>query len=146
MVGLFTGGGSVPQDDGRRFLRSCRRRFEQRVHGEIAVAVHRFFSDGALQWRGHDGDVQIFRKGDVLQLRFGDVEVLPCIKRQIGELAFADFWSLLSGGDFDAQLEGIQRLLETKRLLVIGRVVVAFIYDIDFGNVFDADFACAAGG
>ena len=77
MIGLVTGGGGVPQDDGGSFLRGRGGRFEQRVHGEIAVAVRGLLRDGALQRRRHDGDVQVFRKGDVLQLRFGDVEVLP---------------------------------------------------------------------
>ena len=77
VVGLVTGGGSVPQDNGRRFLRGRGRRFDERVNGEIAIAVRGFFGDGALERGGHDGDVQIFRKGDVLQFRFGDVEVLP---------------------------------------------------------------------
>ena len=50
--------------------------------------------------------------------------------------------SLLRGGDFNAQLEGTQRLLKTERLLVVGRVVVAFLDDIDFGDVFDANLTC----
>ena len=102
VIGLVAGGGCVPQDDGRRFLCGCGRRFDERVNGEIAVAVRRFFRDGTLERSGHDGDVQVFRKGDVLQFRFGDVEVLPRAERQVGEFAFTNFGSLLRGYDFNA--------------------------------------------
>ena len=68
----------------------------------------------------HDGDIEILRQGDVLQLRIGGIDGLPLLELKVAEGASHHLGGLNGRRHIQLQLEAVELVREVQRLHIVG--------------------------